>query len=737
MKNVKSLFEKSYFITFLIFLYQILPFKLGAQSFQWAKCYGASQVDYFTATAVDNSGNVYASGEFSTTVDIDPSPNVLNITSFNNSIDFFIMKLDTFGNLIWVKQFGTEGVEISMRITTDLSANIYLIGHYTSDSLDCDPGPGTSFVYNTGNFKDIVVIKLDSSGNFIWGRSMGSPTKDEIPYDIEVDVYGNVYSTGIFGATADFDPSMSFYNLTAVGPNDAFISKLDVNGNFVWAKQIGGAVGGDKGSSIKVDINSNVLITGLVNSIADLDPGPGVVNFGGSGICMFVISLNSNGDYVWGKSILRSNSNSMDIDFSGNIYITGIFNDSADMDPGPNIYNVFAGGQSAYILKLNTTGDFIWARTLIDTIFIEPRWLVTGNNGEVYTMGTFLDYIDLDPGQFNYALASSGNWDIYMSALDASGNFLWGRSFGGWNSESCYHLSIDPNGALYFSGMFQSPAVDFDPGPGTFNVNNNGSSDGFLMKYDFCGFNSAVTLNGCDFVVVNGINYNNTGNYLQTFIGANDCDSVVMLTINIGHDSYGSLTDTICGVYNYYGQMYSTSGIFTQNIPNASGCDSIMTLNLTIHPIDLTLSQNGSVLTSNQVGATYQWLRCNPYQVLPGETNPSFNAVGGGQYAVIVTYGECSDTTACLTTNAAYITDLQLQNTKVFPNPANEILYLQLPDNFENVSVRMLDCTGRILVQKNTTTTFMEIPLTELSKGLYYIELSTAKQKATFKFSKL
>ena len=714
----------------------LMSYSASSQAFQWAKSFGGTTTDYFTSTVVDNTGNIFASGVYSSTVDLDPGPAVFNSTSANNSIDFFIMKLDSVGNLIWVKTFGAEGLDYAHKISVDANSNIYLTGFFTSDSIDCDPGVATSYIYNSGNFRDLCIFKLDSAGNHLWSKAMGSPTKDEFTYDIELDANNNVYTIGIFGGVADFDPGPGVFALTANGTNDAYISKLDANGNFVWAKQIGGAIGGDKGSSIRVDINSNVYITGSVNSVADLDPGPAVVNFGTQGICMFLVCLDANGNYNWGKSIQKCNSVSMDLDNSQNIYITGIFNDTADMDPGPGIFNLTASGQSAYIIKLNQIGNFIWARALIDTTFIEPKCLVVGNT-EIYTMGQFLNYVDMDPGLFNYSQVSAGNHDIYMSALDISGNFLWGRSFGSWDGEICLNLSIDQNGALYYSGGFQSPNIDFDPGPGVYNVYNNGANDGFILKYDFCGSNSAVTLNGCDFVVVNGINYNNTGNYLQTFIGANDCDSVVMLTINIGHDSYGSLSDTICGVYNYYGQVYSTSGIFTQNIPNASGCDSIMTLNLTIHPIDLTLSQNGSVLTSNQVGATYQWLRCNPYQVLPGETNPSFNAVGGGQYAVIVSYGECSDTTACLTTNAAYITDLQLQNTKVFPNPANEILYLQLPDNFENVSVRMLDCTGRILVQKNTTTTFMEIPLTELSKGLYYIELSTAKQKATFKFSKL
>ena len=127
---------------------------------------------------------------------------------------------------------------IASSISSDAIGNIYTTGYFAG-TVDFDPGNGITTLDPTG--ADIFVHKMDSSGNFIWARSFGGIGEDR-GLSLKVDDLGNVYTTGAFNGTADFDPSTGTANLTSNGFQDAFVSKLNANGDFVWVKQMGGSI---------------------------------------------------------------------------------------------------------------------------------------------------------------------------------------------------------------------------------------------------------------------------------------------------------------------------------------------------------------------------------------------------------------------------------------------------------------------------------------------------------------
>ena len=157
-------------------------------------------------------------------------------------------------DLVWARQMGgspppnyvpgTPGMWAS-GVAVDGSGNVYTTGYFTGTvgTVDFDPGAGVFNLTSTGR-SDIFVSKLDSAGNFVWVRQMGGSAAGN---DVAVDGSGNVYTTGSFSGTADFDPGAGVFNLTSAG-GPVFVSKLDSAGNFVWARQMGGtssAVGND------------------------------------------------------------------------------------------------------------------------------------------------------------------------------------------------------------------------------------------------------------------------------------------------------------------------------------------------------------------------------------------------------------------------------------------------------------------------------------------------------------
>jgi hypothetical protein len=149
----------------------------------------------------------------------------------------------------------------------------------------------------------VFISKLDNNGNFIWAKRLGGDgnfyTQGQ---SLSVDAAGNVYTTGIFNGTIDFDPGPATYNFTAVGNDDMFVSKLDANGSFIWAKQISGLFW-ETGYAIAVDNVGNTYLSGNFYSSADFDPGPGVFTLNAPLSDIFVLKLDGAGNFAWVKQI--------------------------------------------------------------------------------------------------------------------------------------------------------------------------------------------------------------------------------------------------------------------------------------------------------------------------------------------------------------------------------------------------------------------------------------------------
>lgn len=206
----------------------------------------------------------------------------------------------------------------------------------------------------------LITLTTANSQNFIWAKQMGGIDTDE-GRAICIDIIGNIYITGWFNGTADFDPGTGTYNLTSSGTSDIYVAKLDAAGNFNWAINLGGS-GIDAARDIAVDPAGNIYITGNFEDTADFDPGIGIYNLtcvGGSDI--FVCKLSSSGSLIWAKQMGGPSGNaevgySIAVDVNGNVYTLGVFF-SGDFDPGPGIYNLTSAGyHDVFISKL---GDYI------------------------------------------------------------------------------------------------------------------------------------------------------------------------------------------------------------------------------------------------------------------------------------------------------------------------------------------------------------------------------------------
>lgn len=316
----------------------------AAGNFVWAIAMGSISNDYCYSLALDASNNVYTTGYFYGAYDFDPSPSTYTLSSGN----VFVSKYDAAGNFVWAKGFyGGSGHSISL----DASNNIYTTGRFNGVG-DFDPGVGT-YTLTTYGAQDVFISKLDGSGNFVWAKSIGSTGNDYV-YSGTLDALGNIYCTGYFGTTMDFDPGVSSYTITPISASDIFISKLDASGSFVWAKNIGGPSGATP-YSITVDQSNNIYTTGSFGGTIDFDPGAGTYTLSAGGQDGFVSKLDNSGNFLWAGDVCSYGTvNAIKLDASNNIYTTGYFNSASDFDPSTSTYTIGpVGSRDIFVSKLS------------------------------------------------------------------------------------------------------------------------------------------------------------------------------------------------------------------------------------------------------------------------------------------------------------------------------------------------------------------------------------------------
>lgn len=417
-------------------------------------------------------------------------------------------------NVAWANSLGGPYVESGNAITTDDFGNVYSTGFFTQ-TVDFDPGIGVFNLSSTGTGYGVYITKFNSQGNLIWAKSIGGDNLNN-SYCIKVDAVGNVYIGGIFYNSIDFDPGSGVYNLSGNGAGDIFILKLDFNGNFIWAKQIGGN-SGDYCKSFAFDSNGNLLASGQFSNDADFDPGVGVFNLTGAGV--FLLKLDSSGNFIWAKKmggIGYFQNSGIAIDNMGNIYTTGSFQGTMDFDPGSGIFNITSNPlYDIFISKLDSAGNFLWAKSVGGTDNDHSYSLAVDNTGNSYSTGKFSGLVDFDPGTGINNLTGDGG---YALKLDSNGSFVWAKQLGevGWS------LTLDTNFNV-FTGGYYDGNDDFDPGTGTYVLNFGNL---FISKLDSAGnFAAAFGFGGtvnedCRGIAVDNSNslyatgfYNGTANF--------------------------------------------------------------------------------------------------------------------------------------------------------------------------------------------------------------------------------
>jgi hypothetical protein len=406
-------------------------------NFQWARTWGPLTDTTAIHTGdidIDPSNGVYVSGYFSGLVDFDPGVGEdFHQSNSDDYDDVFLSKFDKDGNFLWVRVWGSTGDEAAQALAVDNAGKVYVTGEFEG-MVDFDPGDGVDeHTSNGGN--GVFLSNFDSDGAFLWARTWACEVGAiGIGYGVATDGLGNVFVTGEFGGTVDFDPGPG-EEIQSGKPNggNLFLIKFAPNGDFIWARTWATAAG-SSGMSLDVDVDSSgeSFTTGNYDGTVDFDPGVGEDIHTTIHAAVSLVSFDQDGNYRWVRTWGGATSSTYDsgsgvvVHPSGAVYVTGNFGGTTDFDPGPGeqIYTS-NGNVDAFVSKFNTSGDFLWARTWGGTSGDGGSDVAASSSQSAYITGAFVRQVDFNPGPGEdwHSSATDTGYDVFLSKIPPDGNW--------------------------------------------------------------------------------------------------------------------------------------------------------------------------------------------------------------------------------------------------------------------------------------------------------------------------
>jgi hypothetical protein len=460
---------------FMVLLTMHLGFtNLQAEEWNWAKQAGGVWVDSGEAICTDDMGNVYTAGCFSGIAQFGD----ISIQS-SGSEDIFIAKMNNAGNYLWVKKAGGSGSnnDRATGIAVDSDGNVAVVGRFSGYNANFG-----EFEVTSQSYMDIFITKLDGEGNFLWVNTVGN-TDEDMAYAIDIDHNNNIYVTGFFSKTVSFGDFTLSGTVTNMGSSrqTTFITKLNSDGNFLWAKRIDEPEDGwliARGHSIKVDTEGNCYITGYYEGTAIFGETTLNSHSNGTGsFNVFIAKLDVDGEFVWANHATRPNQDEVSaayahaiaIDSDQNVYITGEYQGTPKFGTTvlaqPNFINLF-------VAKLNSSGQFLWA--LGNGADME-NWgssIAVDNEGYCYVGGKWGEnpYVFVDDEQYSITFGSQtftknhSGANAFVTKISSTGEYMWAKSVSTQGSPSGSYtnaLAVDNYNNLYSTGLFLRTA-NFD-----------------------------------------------------------------------------------------------------------------------------------------------------------------------------------------------------------------------------------------------------------------------------------
>ena len=377
----------------------------------WAKSVGGAYDERGQSVSTDASGNVFMTGYFISPTISFGTTTLTNTYASNLYSDFFIVKYDTSGNVLWAKSAEGAYDDSGQSVSTDASGNVFITGIYYSPTITF--GTTTLTKANpTSNYSDIFIVKYDASGNMLWATSAEDGVFNDDGRSVSTDASGNVFIAGYFAS-----PTITFGTTTLTNTNsswDIFIVKYDSSGNVLWAKSAGGTAY-DIGNSVSTDAIGNVFMTGIYYS-PTITFGITTLTNANNVADIFIVKYDASGNVLWAKSAEGTwydLSYGVCTDVIGNVFITGAFYSPTITFGTTTLTNVNAAND-IFIVKYDASGNVLWAKSAGGAGSDLSSGVCTDVSGNVFITGYF------GSPNINFGtttLTNAGGMDIFIAKL--------------------------------------------------------------------------------------------------------------------------------------------------------------------------------------------------------------------------------------------------------------------------------------------------------------------------------
>jgi len=492
---------------------------------------------------------------------------------------------------VWARSGGSVSNDYSNATCTDKNGNVYMTGTFQGSSIIF--GNDTLHNTSTGTLA-VFVAKYDANGNVLWARS-GGGTSDDYTYGICTDANNNVFIEGYSGS-----PSITFDTVTLNNSSSqqVFLVKYDSMGNVQWGRNGNGSTstGWVYGWGICSDVAGNVYLYGNADGPNNIKI---IFDNDTLGKGAFIVKYDGGGNVVWAKMIAtgliaNSREQSMCIDLSGNIYVTGAIQYQAIFD-NDTLSNAWLG---VFMAKYDSAGNLLWVTS--------PSGEAIGNaiaadaNGNIYLTGYFGGSVAF--GNDTLAGLPFSNTTIFIARYDSSGNALWGRSPGGAAFDFGQSICTNATGNVFVAGYFISSFLNF----GGYPVVNSftGNNDAFIAAYDGNGnalWAQGVGNQGNDYgmgICANAVGDIYVTGYFESYslnLGGN------IVTNNGSADFFLGKLSTPTGINEYFSDK--DIPLFLYPNPSSTGEFNISSFQFPIHHIEV-FNSLGEIVYSETISQT-------------------------------------------------------------------------------------------------------------------------------------
>jgi hypothetical protein len=482
--------------------------------------------------------------------------------------------------------------------TMDTEGNLYIAGKTLKDSVDVDPSSGVNFLDPNGS--NYFFIRCNRKGEISF---MYQP--DFMIEDIKIDPAGYIVISGRYDGTPDMDFSPSVYTLpSSISYSNSFFAKYGLYGDFIFAKSLVYISGMDGGVSPEVNIGKNgtIFLAGSLYNTFDFDPGSAVFPLipDSSNAQFYLAGYSADGDFKY-ASLFKSRNHNFNIslasDSRNNVYLTGNFEGTMDMDPGPGVLNLSATipnnyeNADVFFASYDSTGNIRFAHSFPGLYYDNGNGIQVDKNDFVYICGGVYSDVDLDPGPGVANVTGNG----FLAQYDSSGNYIFSKSINALPD----HMQL-VNDTIYLAGLYFS-SQDVDPGPAVYNLPYSGItgsdpvvwSDVFMIEYDLTGsFLSAASIGEKGPQYLSGLS---VGGGLITVIGSSYYND----SLFVNYPSPRFLVNKVDS---------STWNFFISNYSNVC-----YPATLIIKSDDYPICEGGSrafaSVNVNGTGLSYQWMK--------------------------------------------------------------------------------------------------------------------------------